>query len=89
LATSIQEKQELVHQSESAFIRAWRRLLGFDCNCVYSLRDGVKWTWERTEPGQRPGPNHTAYMAGTTQRSPASNVKIKIRIENKIFYKWQ
>jgi hypothetical protein len=37
LATSIQEKQELGHQSESAFIRAWRRLMGFDCNCVYSV----------------------------------------------------
>jgi hypothetical protein len=58
--------------------------MGFDCNCVYSLRDGVKWAWERTEPGQRPEPNHTSYKAGTTQRRPAGNEKIIIKIEFKI-----
>jgi hypothetical protein len=82
LATSIQQKQELVHQSESVFIRAWRRLMSFDCNCVCSLRDGVKWAWKRTEPGQRPG-SSTQLTQLEPHKGAQRAMKIKIKIKNK------
>ncbi len=77
LAIGIQQKQELMHRSESAFIWAWSRLMGQDCTCVLQ-RQGWHWMGmeeDRTRTETRT--NHTAYAAGIIPKPNPGDINPK------------